>query len=432
MNWYDRADARYVEYGSSFRAAQRFGIARQLTDTIYNLNQAHLAADLPTVFEALDDAGVRTAGTTYLIYRGRHVHEPSRAGLLARLAAPVARHAVLGPKELFYADLFASSPAPCSAILGMPGVRDRHSGCVGEYLVENDLFDFLLLSLPDNDWYSHKHGPSAQTRSLADADQQLARVMNAAGGVDEFLEDHAVIVMGDHAQVPIERTIDLVAGLADLDVSGPGGATSKPGRIAVCPSQRAAMVYVLDDEANGTAAELRARVRGIEGVEIAAWLRRDTHGSPAEAVLCRPPRAELRFAPGGDLVDRRGRRWHLEGNREALGLRERDGVVEAPLYPDALSRVWAALNCRDSGDVLLSAAPGYEFLDWGGQAHPGGGSHGSLRAGDSLTAVLLTALEGPAAEPAEWTICDVAGLATGHFGASLAPAASGGGRSGSA
>ena len=44
----------------------------------------------------------------------------------------------------------------------MPGVRDRHAGCVGEYLVAHDLFDFLLLSLPDNDWYSHKHGPDAQ------------------------------------------------------------------------------------------------------------------------------------------------------------------------------------------------------------------------------------------------------------------------------
>ncbi len=34
MNWFHRAEDRYVEYGSSFRAAQRFGIVRQLTDTI--------------------------------------------------------------------------------------------------------------------------------------------------------------------------------------------------------------------------------------------------------------------------------------------------------------------------------------------------------------------------------------------------------------
>src|SRR6202050_1779654 len=83
MNWFHRAEDRYVEYGSSFRAAQRFGIAPQLTDTVYNLNRAHLSADTPTVFETLDDAdrselGLRTAGTTYLMSRGRHRHEPQR------------------------------------------------------------------------------------------------------------------------------------------------------------------------------------------------------------------------------------------------------------------------------------------------------------------------------------------------------------------
>ena len=44
--------------------------------------------------------------------------------------------------------------------------------------------------------------------------------------------------------------------------------------------------------------------------------------------------------------------------------------------------------------MLLSAAPGYEFLDWGGADHVGGGSHGSLHACDSLGA-LLSAACGP-------------------------------------
>src|ERR1700734_642356 len=58
MSWYHRDESRYVEYGSSFRASQRVGIARQLTDTVYNMNRAHLAAEPLTVFESLDDAGV--------------------------------------------------------------------------------------------------------------------------------------------------------------------------------------------------------------------------------------------------------------------------------------------------------------------------------------------------------------------------------------
>src|SRR5437868_3672365 len=221
MNWFHREEDRYVEYGSSLRSAQRFGIARQLTDTVYNMNRSHLSARTPTVFEALDDAGVRTAGTTYLMYRGRHRHEPQRDTALTRVAAALMRHSVMGPRELFYADIFASRRTPCRSALGMPGVRDRHSGCVSEFMVEQDLFDFLLLSLPDNDWYSHKRGPEAQLQSLAQADLQLARVMNAGGGPEAFLEDHAMIVMADHSQAPVTATIALQDELAELGVLGP-------------------------------------------------------------------------------------------------------------------------------------------------------------------------------------------------------------------
>ena len=78
MNWYHRGEERYVEYGSSLPATRTFGIFRSLQDTVYNMNLAHLTQERKTVFEHLDDAGVRTAGTTYLIYRGRHRHEPAR------------------------------------------------------------------------------------------------------------------------------------------------------------------------------------------------------------------------------------------------------------------------------------------------------------------------------------------------------------------
>ena len=69
--------------------------------------------------------------------------------------------------------------------------------------------------------------------------------------------------------------------------------------------------------------------------------------------------------------------------------------------------------------MLLSAAPGYEFLDWGGQAHVGGGSHGSLHAVDSLGALVLCGVELAAhSEPAQWAIRDVAPLVLAHFGLS--------------
>jgi hypothetical protein len=431
MCWYHRDEGRYVEYGSSFRASQRVGLARQLTDTVYNMNGAHLSRQTPTVFEALDDAGVRTAGTTYLMYRGRHRHEPQRGTTLTRIASTLLRHPVMGPRELFYADIFASRQTGCRSNLGMPGVRDRHSGCVGAHLVEHDLFDFLLLSLPDNDWHSHRSGPEGQLRSIALADAQLARVMDAAGGIEEFLDEHAVIVMADHSQASVTAGIALADELAELDVLAPGrgnGRSSRapsdvggeaagaPSGIAVCPSQRAAMVYVLDeDRSDRLRSEVVRRARYMEGVELVMWLQRDVHGAAVEAVIARPGRGEMRFCPDGDFEDLRGRSWGVEGSLAVLDAQLRDGRLSTVDHPDALHRVWSALTCASSGDVLLSAAPGREFADLGGQVHAGGGSHGSLRAEDSLGALLVCGVDIPH-EPNQWAIRDVASLVSRHFG----------------
>jgi Type I phosphodiesterase / nucleotide pyrophosphatase len=421
MNWYHRGEDRYVEYGSSFRSAQRFGIARQLTDTVYNMNRAHLSEQTPTVFETLDDADVRTAGTTYLMYRGRYRHEPQRETALERFASALMRHAVMGPRELFYADIFASRRTGCRSGLGMPGVRDRHSGCVSAYMVEHDLFDFLLLSLPDNDWYSHKHGPDAQVQSIAQADLQLARVCEAAGGLDEFLSEHAVIAMADHSQAPVTDTIALQDELADLGVLEPSrsSASSRGERpqIAVCPSQRAAMVYALHEpERDAMRASVVSRALGVTGVEHVIWLARDAHEVPTEGIIASPSHGELRFSRGGPLQDRRGESWSIDGPLAVLDAKIADERLLTPTYPDALARVWAALTCPSSGEVLLSAAPGFEFLDWGRQAHVGGGSHGSLHASDSLGALVLCGVELPQPEPAQWAIRDIAPIVLNHFG----------------
>ncbi len=424
MNWYHRDEARYVEYGSSLRAAQRFGFARQLTDTVYNMNRAHLSPDTLTVFERLDDADVRTAGTTYLMYRGRYQHEPQRDTALTRLASPLVRYPVMGPRELFYADVFASRRTGCRSQLGMPGIRDRHSGCVGAYLVEHDLFDFLLLSLPDNDWYSHKNGPHAQVDSIAEADRQLARVMTAGGGLDAFLAEHAVIVMADHSHTLVERTVSLHKALEEFEVLRPNDGNRERATIAVCPAQRSALVYVLDEERR---AELLPRIversLALEGVDLAMWLIRDDDGAATEAVVASGTvngageHGELRFAPGGGCADQRGARWDVEGDLAVLDARIEDGRLQAPSYPDALARIWAALQCPTSGDVALSSGPAYEFLDWGGQGHVGGGSHGSLHASDSLGALVFCGV-GPQRreEREQWAIADVASLAEAHFG----------------
>jgi len=123
---------------------------------------------------------------------------------------------------------------------------------------------------------------------------------------------------------------------------------------------------------------------------------------------------ELRFAPGGDVRDARGGRWAIEGDLGVLHARVEDEQLVTPDHPDALGRCWAALSCPTSGDVFLSAAPGFEFPDWGGVDHVGGGSHGSLHHSDSLGALLFCGVEDPGREA--WGIQDVAPLCSSAFG----------------
>ena len=124
MNWYSRLESRYVEYGSSFEATRAFGMFRALYDLVYNMNLGHLSYEVETIFERLGDAGIRTACTPFLIYRGRRRHEVSLEGMAKRMAEAVKfRHAVWGPDELFYGDLYASRKVPCVATFSRPGIR---------------------------------------------------------------------------------------------------------------------------------------------------------------------------------------------------------------------------------------------------------------------------------------------------------------------
>jgi hypothetical protein len=398
MNWYHRGEERYVEYGSSFPATRAFGVVRSLYDTVYNMNMAHLTRAHKTVFEHLDDAGLRTACTTYLIYRGRTRHDPSGASVYRRIAeAAQFRHAVYGARELFYADLFDSRNTGCTSALGMPGQRDRHTGCVGAYLVEHDLFDFLLFSLPDNDTYSHKAGPDGQVRSIADADRALERIVHVAGGVEAFLERYAVIVMSDHSQTAVEARTDLFDAFADARVLLPADPAPTEAELAVSPAARSAMVYALDEHRRDElVAGAVATLRSTQGVELVA---RQANG---EAVVS-SRHGELRFAPDGEG-------WRVEGDEAVLDL-------GGSTYPDGLNRLWSALECPHSGDVLVSAEPGYEFVDWGGADHLGGGSHGSLHRDDSEGVLLLCGVDHPERE--QWSLTDVTGLVLDHFGVPL-------------
>jgi hypothetical protein len=114
------------------------------------------------------------------------------------------------------------------------------------------------------------------------------------------------------------------------------------------------------------------------------------------------------YLEGGEAVARRAGE-ELRFVRGDGGFSTRGDESLLP-YPDALERSWAALHNPNAGDLIVSAAPGFEFADVGGGHHAGGGSHGSLEVGDSEVPMLAVGLDPPG------SIVEVAPTVLRHFG----------------
>jgi len=170
-----------------------------------------------------------------------------------------------------------------------------------------------------------------------------------------------VILLSDHGQTPVTEVAQLEQTLARHADS-----------VVVAASNRAAQVYLLPD-AHVDAATLARTLDGVPSVDVT-----------------------LRLEDGAVVARRDG----VDGGADELD------------YPDAARRAAAALANPNAGELLVSAAEGWEFADLGGRHHAGGGSHGSLVAGDSIVPVLRIGVDAEVER-----ITDVTPAVLSHFGA---------------
>ena len=265
---------------------------------------------------------------------------------------------VHGPKRFFFYSVYESdrTGAPIAFLNRSLGSIDAYAATIGRWLVTRDGFDLLVHYLPDYDYASHALGPDSAHEALRRADDAIAALFDAAGGPDAFLARYAVVLCSDHGQEPVTQ-------VARLEV---------PGAL-VTASNRAAMLY--GDDPRGLAAALD----GEPSVDLAVFLE------------------------DGRVVARR------RGDEDPA-------LLDA--YPQGRARVEGALRNPHAGEVLVSAAPGWEFADLAGRSHVGGGSHGALAPSDSEVPMLTVGL----GEPPE-SITGIKRLLLAHFGVEVAAAA---------
>jgi hypothetical protein len=393
--WYHRRERRVVEYGSSFSAVRAAGARRSLRDSVFAMTHEHVSPRALTAFEALDDAGLETAAINFTCYRGRTRHPiklPLRSGRNRWYEA------AYGPRRFFFFNHVESdvTGAPLAIRSRPEGSVDAYAATIGRWLVTRDGFDFLVFYLPDYDYASHISGPDAAVQALERADAAVGELVAAAGGHEAFLDRYAIVVCSDHGQMHVDRVGSLQDAFDDLTVfTGKRGTLADGCDAVVTASNRSGMVYALDGR---PARELAERLDGAAGVDLALFLE------GGEAVA-RKDGSDVRFAP-----DESGG-WSVSGDA---------GLLVGDEYPNAYERVWCALACPNAGEVIVSAAEGWEFEDLGGRHHAGGGSHGSLLAGDSTVPMLSAGFDDPPL-PRDARITDLAPLALSHFGVQPPP-----------
>ncbi len=387
MYWWDRGAPGPVYYG------ERLNIISSHFDSFFEnivgwLNMRHLNPHVRTVFEHLEEKGLSTASINNLCFRGPHRH-PTTLPYFLRVIPGVrfTLEHVGGPRHFRFGD-FARSGSGEARIFGDEGpfkqfgISDPCTLNTYLHMAEhNELPDYVHLYFPDNDVWSHEHGPEATGVSIQRLDRKLGQIFDTLGGRERAIAENNFLLTADHAQVPIGTTrdsaIDLDEVLADFDRL-PLGSRWKNEEMFLCPNGRFGQIYLHAERPwlrNRVIEALRQEPR----IEFALW--RD--GTTCH-VLHPCTGRHLSFALGGRMQDRFGHAWSVWGDTGTLALEFDGREVFSYRYPDALLRIYEALLTPTIGDILLTAEPGREFAGNGEDIHMGGGSHGGLLAEESL------------------------------------------------
>ncbi len=235
--------------------------------------------------------------------------------------------------------------------------------------VRADRPDFLFAALTGIDKASHARGhdsPLVQD-ALGVVDDLAGRLRDEAER-GAWWDDTHLWIVSDHGHSPVHAHDDLareIARMGHRTVAHPWSAGIAPELAVMVSGNAMAHLY------------LEPRLRTRPG-----WTRLAPRwASFVDQLLARPSvdlvilaegaeRSEVRNAVGAALVERRGERYaYRRRSGDPLGLgRDVEGdadetheVTIGSDYPDGIVQIAVLAGAARSGDVILSAAPGYDF-----------------------------------------------------------------------
>lgn len=418
MCWYDRDARRFVNYGQSPRAAVVEGAKQVVDDVLCNLNHRHLSPNVRTIHERLDRLGLTTASMNFMVFRGPHSHEVEKGVVKKLFLRDAIPEQLMGPKELYFADVVAGPADANPGLLNRRGAKariaatDEWAAAITRELLEKRAADMILFYLHENDHCSHDKGPAAQVESLTDADRNIAYVLDAFASWEQALDEVGFVVTADHSQSPISDEDDHICALEEV-LGDFKQVRTKRGKeefgradVALAGNGRAGFVYLNRDRTRELLEPVVRRMADHPAIDQVIW--RD-----GETYCVRSDRGLLRFwaAQGAGVVDERDHKWQYEGDLSPVSGVVEESRIRTPEYPLAMWRIKSALDLDRVGDIVVTTKLTYELTDLAGGHHRGGGDHASLHVQDSMIPFISTLSE----PPSRPTSADVAPHIVGHF-----------------
>jgi hypothetical protein len=416
--WYNEEIRKIVDYGATWQSVLKIGPEKVLRNLLIKLNEEHLNPEVSTLYEELEARGYSTGNVNLFMHRATHFYRAKVPFLLALATGfRLTQAEISGPSHLTLGQ-FVHPPFSGHAdtyprgVFNRFGFNDVFSGKISAQLIrEGKQPDFMVVYFPDNDKYSHQHGPLRTGPSLEHADFQVALVLDEFGSWEKALEENVIIVTGDHAQSTVglgkEYLIDLDHALK-LFKRLKATEEASDDEIVICPNERMAFIYFLQRKN-----EILPEVVGIlckdpRNAQI-AWKVSENRF----CVLQGGTEKQLFFSCKGPYQDVYGQSWSFEGDLSVVDAQVKDDQkIEFGKFPDAFTRLKSAIEARSQSPVVVSAASGYEYLAVGGPIHPGGGSHGSLEEEDSTVPMIVAGMPVRLEQP---RIIDLFPMILGHF-----------------
>lgn len=428
-SWYDDARQEIAYYGDDFWIILREGFGHFVNDFLLRLNGDRMRA--PTLFELVERTGRRAGCLNYLVFKGGYPHRVSMPGLMAALPGVPFTETVEGPSLLSLGD-FVGTHTPHgrrldgkSGLLHRFGMDDESTGAMlCDLAAEGSLPELTVAYFADNDYVSHDVGPVAALPVVERVDRMLGQAFDAAGGMDRFLADTAVIITSDHGHCDVRADETAVVRLDELLADFRQAALTAPWKprdeVMICPNMRAAQIYIQRPSAE-SAERIASTLLRDERVDQVIWCSDLTGEGSGYTVLSHHGRLQFEraVAAGGGATalehgrlvrDAFGGSWRWRGEPRPLGIEQDGDEVSFEGYPNAFERIAGVLDLDQSGEIWVTAKPGCEFEVPGGKAHVGGASHGALHALDSFSPVLVAGGASPARLPVHIRSVDIAPL----------------------